>query len=116
MKGYISQNQNLWRKDALLFLNFKMLFKTCQNFNDDLMFTYFISFHAVRYSNRYQNIFTKSSFANSIWFCRVVKFWNFLPDNISLIFNIFKPCNTCSLFGNQLMFASFNNLLKCAAT
>ena len=78
------------------------------NDNVDLISTYFNPFHLVLHFNYCQNIFADSPFVKSIWFYYVVKFWNFLPDNV-------KQCNIHRLFCNHLKFVNYNNLLKYAA-
>ena len=75
------------------------------NDNDDLKSIYFILLYSARYSNCYQNVFINSSFAKSIWFYYVIKFLNFLPDNV-------KQCNTYNLFCSYFMFVNFNDILK----
>ena len=55
------------------------------NDNVDLMSTYFILFHSVRYSNCYQNIFPNSSFVKFIWFYCVIDLIIIIIDLIIII-------------------------------
>jgi hypothetical protein len=76
--------------------------------NSTLFAAHFVSFSSSRYINHYRVSYTHSVTAKNLWFHRVVKFWNYLPDNVKCIQSYAQFCN-------HLNNCNFDVLLKGAA-